>query len=53
MSQPSAGLRGAVALVALLNLAYFVVEFLVPVRIGSAYLLADSADFFESKAVNF
>jgi Co/Zn/Cd efflux system component len=53
MSRPIAGLRGAVALVALLNLAYFVVEFLVAVRIGSASLLADSADFFEDAAVNF
>lgn len=53
MSKPSSGLRGAIALVALLNLAYFFVEFLVAVRIGSASLLADSADFFEDAAVNF
>jgi len=53
MSQPSTGLRSAVALVALLNLSYFAIEFLVAVRIGSASLLADSADFFEDAAVNF
>lgn len=48
-----AGLPRAIVLVALLNLAYFFVEFLVAVRIGSASLLADSADFFEDAAVNF
>lgn len=53
MSKPSSGLRGAIGLVALLNLVYFFVEFLVAVRIGSASLLADSADFFEDAAVNF
>lgn len=53
MSKEDKGLRGAIALVALLNLAYFFVEILVAVRIGSASLLADSADFFEDAAVNF
>lgn len=46
-------LRGALALVALLNLGYFFVEFFVALGIGSASLLADSADFFEDAAVNF
>lgn len=47
------GLSRAVALVAALNLAYFGVEFLVAIDIGSVSLLADSADFFEDAAVNF
>lgn len=47
------GLRQAVAIVALLNLAYFGVEFSVAVAIGSVSLFADSADFFEDAAVNF
>lgn len=46
-------LRRAVALVAALNLAYFGVEFVVALKIGSVSLLADSADFFEDAAVNF
>jgi len=45
-------LRHAVRLVALLNLAYFGVEFAVALKIGSVSLLADSADFFEDAAVN-
>jgi len=45
-------LRSAVRLVALLNLAYFGVEFLVALRIGSVSLLADSVDFLEDAAVN-
>ena len=44
--------RSAVRMVALLNLAYFVVEMAVALRIGSVSLLADSADFFEDAAVN-
>lgn len=48
-----ASLRKAVALVAILNLAYFGVEFAVALHIGSASLLADSADFFEDASVNF
>lgn len=48
-----ASLRKAVALVAVLNLAYFGVEFVVALHIGSASLLADSADFFEDASVNF
>ena len=45
-------LRSAVRLVALLNLAYFGVEFVVALRIGSVSLLADSVDFLEDAAVN-
>lgn len=45
-------LRRAVRLVAILNLAYFGVEFLVALRIGSVSLLADSVDFLEDAAVN-
>lgn len=47
------GLGRAVRLVALLNLAYFGVEFAVALRIGSVSLLADSVDFLEDAAVNF
>ncbi len=45
-------LRRAVRLVALLNLAYFGVEFAVALRIGSVSLFADSVDFLEDAAVN-
>lgn len=48
-----AGLRRAVGVVALLNLAYFGVEFVVALDIGSVSLFADSVDFFEDAAVNF
>jgi len=37
-------LRRAVRFVALLNLAYFGVEFAVAIRIGSVSLLADSVE---------
>ncbi|MDB5969720.1 MAG: cobalt transporter [Hydrocarboniphaga sp.] len=47
------GLRRVVAIVALLNLAYFGLEFVVALAIGSVSLFADSADFFEDAAVNF
>lgn len=53
MIRDAAGLRRAVQIVALLNLAYFAVEIAVALRIGSVSLLADSADFFEDAAVNF
>ena len=46
------GLRRAVVIVALLNLAYFFVEFVVALRIGSVSLLADSVDFLEDTSVN-
>jgi len=45
-------LKSAARLVALLNLAYFGVEFAVALHIGSVSLLADSADFLEDAAVN-
>lgn len=45
-------LRRAVLLVALLNLAYFGVEFAVALSIGSVSLFADSVDFFEDASVN-
>lgn len=46
------GLRHAVRFVALLNLAYFGIEFAVATRIGSVSLFADSVDFLEDAAVN-
>jgi Co/Zn/Cd efflux system component len=45
-------LRRAVMIVALLNLAYFGVEFAVALAIGSVSLLADSVDFLEDAFVN-
>lgn len=45
-------LRKAVRVVALLNLAYFVVEFSVALLIGSVSLFADSIDFLEDAAIN-
>jgi Co/Zn/Cd efflux system component len=47
-----AALRRAVQIVALLNLAYFGVEFAVALTIGSVSLFADSIDFLEDAAVN-
>lgn len=55
MTQTSAGdhgLRRAVALVALLNLSYFGIEFAVALAIGSVSLFADSVDFLEDTAIN-
>ena len=46
-------LRRAVRLVALLNLAYFGVEFAVALAIGSVSLFADSIDFLEDTSINF
>jgi Co/Zn/Cd efflux system component len=46
------GLSRTVALVALLNLAYFGVEFSVALAIGSVSLFADSIDFLEDASVN-
>lgn len=46
-------LRQAVRLVAILNLAYFGVEFAMALRIGSVSLFADSVDFLEDASVNF
>jgi Co/Zn/Cd efflux system component len=46
------GLRNAVGVVALLNLAYFGVEFGVAFMIGSVSLFADSIDFLEDASIN-
>ncbi len=53
MFSPMKSFRQAVALVAILNLAYFGVEFTVALKIGSVSLFADSIDFLEDTAVNF
>src|SRR3954465_15024871 len=45
-------LRRTVLLVALLNLAYFFVEFTVARLIGSVSLFADSVDFLEDTSIN-
>src|SRR5207249_4175630 len=46
-------LRRVVRVVAILNLAYFGVEFAVGQAIGSVSLFADSIDFLEDASVNF
>src|SRR5208337_441978 len=46
-------LRRVVRLVAVLNLAYFGIEFAVAQAIGSVSLFADSIDFLEDASVNF
>jgi Co/Zn/Cd efflux system component len=51
MTQPA--LRKVVILVAMLNLAYFGIEFAVALVIGSVSLFADSVDFLEDTSVNF
>jgi Co/Zn/Cd efflux system component len=48
----SPALRRTVLTVALLNLAYFGVEFSVALAIGSVSLFADSVDFLEDASVN-
>lgn len=53
MSLTDKGLTQVVAIVAILNLAYFGVEFAVAQAIGSVSLFADSIDFFEDASVNF
>ncbi|MER9739585.1 MULTISPECIES: cation transporter [unclassified Mesorhizobium] len=45
-------LRRIVLIVALLNLAYFGIEFAVALAIGSVSLFADSTDFLEDASVN-
>jgi len=45
-------LRTAVLIVALLNLAYFAIEFAVALNIHSVSLFADSVDFLEDTSVN-
>lgn len=54
MTVPSdqSDLRRVVLIVALLNLAYFGVEFAVARTIGSVSLFADSVDFLEDASVN-
>lgn len=46
------GLRRAIAIVAVLNLGYFSVEFAVASSIESVALFADSADFLEDASIN-
>jgi Co/Zn/Cd efflux system component len=53
LSETDEDLRRVVARVALLNLAYFGVEFSVALAIGSVSLFADSIDFLEDTSVNF
>jgi Co/Zn/Cd efflux system component len=50
---PHQGLRRTVRFVALLNLAYFGIEFAAARAIGSVSLFADSIDFLEDALVNF
>lgn len=45
-------IRKAVLTVAALNFAYFLVELVMAVRLGSVSLFADSVDFFEDTAIN-
>ncbi len=52
MDITNASLRRVVIAVALLNLAYFGIEFSVALRIGSVSLFADSIDFLEDASVN-
>src|SRR5262245_5680515 len=52
MTVESQSLRRAVIVVALINLAYFGVEFAVAMRIGSVSLFADSIDFLEDTSIN-
>jgi len=51
-TQQEAALRRVVGLVAVLNLAYFGVEFTVALVIGSVSLFADSIDFLEDASIN-
>src|SRR5215207_5348660 len=52
ITNDDSALRRAIRIVALLNLAYFGVEFGVALAIGSVSLFADSIDFLEDAAVN-
>jgi Co/Zn/Cd efflux system component len=52
VAPPIAPFRRAVLIVALLNLAYFGVEFVVAWLIGSVSLFADGVDFLEDAAIN-
>jgi Co/Zn/Cd efflux system component len=53
MASQTNGLRRAVRLVAILNLAYFGVEFAVALAIKSVSLFADGIDFLEDASINF
>jgi Co/Zn/Cd efflux system component len=53
VDSPDDRLRGVVRIVALLNIAYFGVEFAVAIAIGSVSLFADSIDFLEDTSINF
>src|SRR6476660_3980953 len=53
LSETDEGLRRVVARVALLNLAYFGVEFSVALAIGSVSLFAASIEIIEDTSVNF
>ena len=46
-------MRNAIRLVAILNLAYFGIEFAIALHIRSVSLFADSIDFLEDASVNF
>lgn len=46
-------MRNTIRLVAILNLAYFGIEFAVALHIRSVSLFADSIDFLEDASVNF
>ena len=48
----AAGVRRVIRFVAILNLAYFGIEFAVALAIGSVSLFADSIDFLEDASVN-
>jgi Co/Zn/Cd efflux system component len=48
----NSALRKVVIIVAILNLAYFAVEFTIARSIGSVALFADSIDFLEDASVN-
>lgn len=52
MNENDTALRRAVLVVALLNLAYFGVEFWVAISIKSVSLFADSIDFLEDTSIN-
>ena len=52
MMQPSVRLRLILATIATLNLAYFGLEVVVALTIGSVALFADSIDFLEDAAIN-
>ncbi|MBV9459569.1 MAG: cation transporter [Bradyrhizobium sp.] len=51
-TSPAPALRRVAITVALLNLAYFGVEFAVGLAIGSVSLFADSVDFLEDASIN-